>query len=49
MVENSPADLVMLTGDVAITVTREEHHQAVLAHYGPDRTGASSWSSRGAR
>jgi hypothetical protein len=37
MVENSPADLVMLAGEVAVTVTREEQHQAVLANYGPDR------------
>lgn len=37
MVENTPADLVMLAGEVAVTVTREEQHQAVLTHYGPGR------------
>jgi hypothetical protein len=35
MLENSTAGLVMLDGAVAVTVTREEHHQAVLADYTP--------------
>lgn len=38
MVENSPAGLVMLGAEVSVTVTREEHHQAVLARY-PVRYG----------
>lgn len=33
MVENPSAGLVMLSGEVAVTVTREEHHQAALARY----------------
>jgi len=37
MVDNSPADLVVLAGEVAVTVTREEDHQDVLAHYGSGR------------
>lgn len=35
MVENSTAGLVMVDGDAAVTVTREEQHQNVLAHYAP--------------
>jgi hypothetical protein len=35
MVENSTAGLVMMAGEVDITVTREEQHQNVLAHYAP--------------
>jgi hypothetical protein len=35
MVENSTAGLVMVTGEADITVTREERHQDVLAHYAP--------------
>jgi hypothetical protein len=35
MFENSSAGLVMVTGDVPVTVTREEHHQSVLARYAP--------------
>src|SRR5262245_40291082 len=35
MVENSTAGLVMVDGDAAITVTREEHHQNALARYAP--------------
>src|SRR5262245_33485999 len=35
MVENSTAGLVMVTGDTAVTVTREEHHQNALARYAP--------------
>jgi hypothetical protein len=33
VVEESPMGLTMLSGDVAVSVTREEHHQAVLARY----------------
>lgn len=33
MTENSSAGLVMLSNEVAVTVTGEEHHQAVLARY----------------
>lgn len=33
MTENSSAGLVMLSNELAITVTGEEHHQAVLARY----------------
>jgi hypothetical protein len=35
MVENSPAGLVMLAGEVPVTVTREEQHQSALARYAP--------------
>jgi hypothetical protein len=35
MVENSAAGLVMVDGDAAITVTREEQHQSALARYAP--------------
>lgn len=35
MVENSTAGLVMVGGDAPVTVTREEHHQDVLAGYAP--------------
>lgn len=35
MFENSTAGLVMVTGEVAVTVTREEHHQNALARYAP--------------
>jgi hypothetical protein len=33
MIENSAAGLVMVLGEVAVTVTREEHHQPALARY----------------
>jgi hypothetical protein len=33
MIENSSADLVMLGAEVAVTVTRQEHHQSVLSRY----------------
>ncbi|SDC13150.1 ubiquitin family protein [Actinokineospora iranica] len=33
MVENSSAGLVMLAAEVTVAVTREEHHQSVLARY----------------
>lgn len=39
MVENSTAGLVMVTAEVAVTVTREEHHQRVLARYAPAPDG----------
>jgi hypothetical protein len=35
MVENSTAGLVMVAAEVAVTVTGEERHQNVLAHYIP--------------
>lgn len=35
MVENSTAGLVMVAGEVAVTVTGEERHQKVLTHYAP--------------
>lgn len=35
MVDNSTAGLVMVSGDAAITVTREERHQSALAPYTP--------------
>lgn len=37
MTENSSAGLVMLSNEVAVTVTGEEHHQAVLARYPEQR------------
>lgn len=33
MIENSSAGLEMLESEVTVTVTREEHHQSVLARY----------------
>jgi hypothetical protein len=33
MIENSSAGLLMLGAEVAVTVTREEHHQDVLSRY----------------
>jgi hypothetical protein len=35
MVENSTAGLVMVGGDAAVTVTREEDHQSAFARYAP--------------
>ncbi|WP_158559912.1 hypothetical protein [Prauserella sp. PE36] len=35
MVENSSSGLSLLPGEVSVTVTREEHHQAELARYAP--------------
>jgi hypothetical protein len=35
MVENSTAGLVMVAGEVTVTVTREEQHQNTLARYAP--------------
>jgi hypothetical protein len=40
MVENSSAGLVMLESEVAVTVTREDQHQAALARYRPGATVA---------
>jgi len=39
MIENSSAGLEMLGSEVTVTVTREEHHQSVLARY-PVAAGA---------
>ncbi|MET0136527.1 MAG: hypothetical protein ABW215_23310 [Kibdelosporangium sp.] len=36
MIENSSAGLFMLRSEVTVTVTREEHHQQVLARYPVD-------------
>lgn len=33
MIENSAAGLVMVPGEVTVTVTGEQHHQDVLARY----------------
>ncbi|WP_199443725.1 hypothetical protein [Umezawaea beigongshangensis] len=39
MIENSSAGLVMVTAEVPVTVTREEHHQHVLARYAVEPGG----------